>query len=148
MKEAGEYLTLTIDLSEPIELIDLSELFASFGEQFDAYAMEHHKTGRGVARFYVKEIRKGSIEVDIISQAIGLMDQALIVGGFASLFSKRVRRFIAGQFDKSDTKRAGRWVTDLVKAVAKDPSGKMALRFHSLGRSTFMRGLHGPSASS
>ena len=79
------------------ELLDLSRLFASLGEQYDAYAVETHKTGRGVARFYVKEIRSGSVEVDIVTQVIGLMDQALIVGGFVSLFSKRVRKFITGQ---------------------------------------------------
>lgn len=127
MKEAGEYLTLRIEYSEPIELLDLSRLFASLAEQYDSYAVEAHKTGRGVARFYVKEIRSGSVEVDIVTQVIGLMDQALIVGGFASLFSKRVRKFISGQF-QSESKRAGRWVADIVSAVAKDPNGRMELK--------------------
>ncbi|MCB2112192.1 MAG: hypothetical protein KDD85_01440 [Parvularculaceae bacterium] len=128
MKEAGEYLTLKIDLSEPIELIDLSEMFSSFGEQYDAYAMEEHGAGRGVARFYVKEIRKGCIEVDIITHAIDMMDKGLIVGGFAALFSKRIRKFVTGQFQGNETKKAGRWVADIVKSVAKDPNGSLALK--------------------
>lgn len=124
--ESRAYLSLTLDLSEPVEIEDFARLFSGFGSQFDDYLRDEHPQLKGHARLFVREVREGSIVADLvpsIPDLVGYMDNVLIVLGFASLFSKRVRSFISGigvpGFKKSDLSH----VADTITAVSNDPNG-------------------------
>lgn len=130
MEGANSYLTVTLDLSEPVEITDFAAFFSGFGAQFDRYLAEHHPDMKGQAHMFVKEVRKGSIIADLIpgiKDMVGYMDTALIVGSFAALFSTRVRKLISGQFiaasGKSDIEEVGK----TVRAISKDNTGDMTL---------------------
>src|SRR3546814_8340461 len=100
MEGANSYLTVTLDLSDPVEIGDFAALFSGMGAQFERYLAEQHPDLKGQAHMFVKEVRKGSIIADLIPSIpdlIGYMDNVLIVGGFGALFSTRVRKLISGQ---------------------------------------------------
>lgn len=105
MEGANSYLTVTLDLAEPVEIADFAALFAGIGSQFDRYLATTHPDMKGGAHMFVKEVRKGSIVADLvpsIPDLVGYMDTVLIVSGFGALFSKRVRKLIAGQFYRNE----------------------------------------------
>lgn len=127
MGETKAYLSITLDLREPVEIIDFARLFASLGKQFDDYVAANHPELKGEAKMYVRKVREGSIIAELIPNMDALiqhMDQILIVTGFASLLSRRVRRYIMGNpidgVKKSDVAE----IADMVKSVAKDSDGK------------------------
>jgi hypothetical protein len=130
MWESNAYITITLDLDEPVEIGDFAAMFAGIGEQFEAYLREHHPQLRGKAQMYVREVRQGSIVADLfpnIPDLIGYMDGILIVLGFGSLFSKRIRNLISGQYiedaKKSDIKEIG----ETIRAVSHDTGGTMQI---------------------
>lgn len=130
MEGANSYLTVTLDLAEPVEIADFAALFVGIGSQFDRYLADEHPTMKGQAQMYVKEVRKGSIVADLvpsIPDLIGYMDTALIVGGFGALFSKRVRSLISGQFMKTTSKPDIIEIGKTLRAISKDNTGDMTV---------------------
>lgn len=128
MQGAKSYLTVTLDLAEPVEIADFAALFAGIGSQFDRFLAEQHPEMKGQAHMYVKEVRKGSIVADLIPSIpdlVGYMDNVLIVGGFGALFSKRVRKLISGQFIEATGKTDVVEVGKTLRAISKDNTGDM-----------------------
>lgn len=130
MDEKKSFLTITLNLNEPVEIGDFASHFAGLGAEFDRFISKEHPSLRGRARIYVREVRKGSIIADIvpvITDIVGAMDSALIVGGFASLFSKRVRKFISGGFLPNAKKPELKNIHDSIQAVAQDRDGDIEM---------------------
>jgi len=128
MGETRAYITVTLDISEPVEICDFAGLFAGLGGQFDAYLRDKHPDLKGKAQMYVKEVRQGSIVADLIPSIpdlIGLMDDVVIVAAFASLFSKRVRALISGAFVPGAKKSDIKELNETIQAVAHDKDGTM-----------------------
>jgi hypothetical protein len=130
MDGANSYLSVKLDLGEPVEIADFAAFFAGIGSQFDRYLAEHHPQMKGEAKMFVKEVRKGSIIADLvpsIPDLVGYMDTVLIVGGFGSLFSKRVRSLIAGQFIQTKSKPDIVEIGKTLRAISKDNTGDMTV---------------------
>jgi len=130
MDEQKSFLTITLNLSEPVEIGDFASHFAGMGAEFDRYIAKEHPSLKGRARIYVREVRKGSIIADIIpviTDMVGLMDGALIVGGFASLFSKRVRSFLSQGLLPNAKKPELKNIHDSIQAVAQDRDGTIEM---------------------
>jgi len=130
MRESNSHLTITLNLSKPIEIEDFARLFAGLGGLFDDYLKSENKELRGSAKLYVREVRKGSIVADLIPQIpdmIGYIDSALIVGGFAALFNKRIRDFMRGKHLEGGKKSELNHVTDAISSVANDPNGSVSI---------------------
>ncbi|MBX3584744.1 MAG: hypothetical protein KF810_22950 [Rhizobiaceae bacterium] len=130
MGESNAYLTITLDLDDPVEIGDFASLFAGIGGQFDDYIRENHPDLKGRAQMYVREVRRGSIVADLfpnIPDLIEYMDDALIVLAFGALFSKRIRALIGGHHlpdaKKSDLHEIGK----TIRAVAHDSGGQMRI---------------------
>lgn len=126
----SSYLEIRLEFSEPMEIGDLAALFEGFGANFQRFLESEHPELKGDAKLYVKRIHEGSIVADVfanIPDLIGLMDDVLIVGGFASLFSKRVRTWISGSFVKGVKKSDLNNATNTLKALAKDRGAKLSL---------------------
>lgn len=132
------HLILKLDTREPVELGDFVALFTSLGSQFEKFVSEQHPEAKGQARFYVREIRAGSVVAEIVAWVIGgggmLSGTALAVknvdtlASFVEKYGGKVRRYFkpGGRVDtasKSD-------LSDFYKtvaAVAHDPSGSLSL---------------------
>ena len=66
MEHSKAYLTLKLDLSEPIEALDFAQAFSSLASQFDDYLHEERKDIAAEAKIYITEVRQGSIFVDLV----------------------------------------------------------------------------------
>lgn len=131
MKHSDAYISIKLDLSDPVEISDFAALFAGFGADFDRYLQQEHPKLAGTARMYVREVRKGSVIADMfasIPDMIGLMDDALIVLTFVGLFNKRVRDYVLGKPSPGATRSALRDLTSALRAVAQDKNGKLTLQ--------------------
>jgi hypothetical protein len=82
------HLTIEIKNTQPVELLDLTSSFFSFADEF-----KRHMVGLNEpilptdARFYIKEIKTGSIIADLISyapSALPFMEHANNILGFAA----------------------------------------------------------------
>ena len=130
MESEQPYLSLRLDLKDPIEIADFVDLFASVASQLERHIKREYPDFKSDAKIYIKEIREGSIIAEIIALGGSLiehMDKALIVLGFASLFSRRVRNYLTGGRDETASKRDVSDFLDTVKAIAKDSDGKSTL---------------------
>lgn len=130
MSDSGAYITVSLDLKQPVEITDFAKLFAALGEQFDEYIAKHHPDISGKAKIFIKEVRKGSIIADIVPQIrdmIDLMDAVLIVTGFSGLVGWKIKEYVSGRrigdFRKPDIES----VTDMVKSVAHDSDGRATI---------------------
>lgn len=130
MSKGNSYISIKLDLNEPVEITDFAAMFAGVGAQFEDFLAKNHPELKGHAKMYVREVRKGSIVADMfanIPDLIGYMDDALIILGFGSLFSSRVRKLVKGQFienaSKSDLKELG----ETIRAVSHDSGGEMTI---------------------
>lgn len=62
-------LTVTIENTAPIELLDLSESLQSLGRQYVRYLNKHNIKVADDARLYVQEVRKGSAVFELVDLA-------------------------------------------------------------------------------
>ncbi|MFC4172656.1 hypothetical protein ACFOYU_11385 [Microvirga sp. GCM10011540] len=130
VKKSRAYLSLTLDLKEPVEIEEFAKVFAGLSGMFDDFLKAEHPEMRGTANLYVREVRRGSIIADLvptIPDMVGYMDNVLVVLGFGALFSKRVRGFVTGQWMDKATKSQLDHVTNAITAVATDPTGSAKL---------------------
>jgi hypothetical protein len=130
VKKCRAYLSLTLDLHEPVEIEEFAKVFAGLAGMFDDFLKAEHPEMRGTANLYVREVREGSIIADLvptIPDLVGYMDNVLIVLGFGAMFSKRVRGFVTGQWLEKATKSQLDHVTNTITAVATDPNGSAKL---------------------
>lgn len=138
------HLILKIDTKNPVELTEFVGTFVGFGNQFDSYYNDEHPSERGNARFYVREVRAGSIIVELvpyIAAASPLLGGAMAAVKHANDLTKFIETF--GAKVKNYFKRGGRdsraHKGDLadylrtVQAVAHDPSGSLSLTVYEHG---------------
>jgi len=64
--DGAPHLILTIETESPIELGDFVAAFVGLGSQFEHFYENEHSTERGDAKFYVKEVRAGSIVAELV----------------------------------------------------------------------------------
>ena len=132
------HLLVKIDTKQPIELGEFVSLFAAVGSQFDKFIADEHPEERGEARFYVKEVRHGCIEAELIGWVVGgpLVASGAIVavqhlntlgefverygGTLLKLFKPGGRVTTASKGDLSDFHKT-------VAAIAHDPDASMSL---------------------
>ena len=126
MSEGTPFIELRIYLSEPPDLLDLIGAFAAVGHQFEQYVARQYPKLQGEARLFVKEIRQGSIILDLIPHIPGLiatMDAVLIVDNFVTRYRGLLAAFIGGESPTSLSKSDTKDFLDTVRLVAKDKKG-------------------------
>jgi len=125
--DQSAFLTLKIDSEEPVELRDFVGAFTSLGNEFDRYVHETYPDATSDPRMYVREVRYGCIEADMITgfavAAITQMDQILILEDFVRRWGGRFGMLLSGVV-KGDQLATGAelkdWA-DAAKAIASDP---------------------------
>lgn len=126
-------LVLTINHDGPIELVRLTESLAALAESFARYADRNGLAINGDdVRLYVKEIRSGSIIVDLVALAKTVpmvVEQARSILDFARFLSETIRYFrgeIAAPPAETTTKDALD-VKQLMSLVAADPQASLQI---------------------
>lgn len=121
-------LVIEILNKKPVELEDLTKSLVAFANQFENYVSEHgqRKEDRE-AKLYVKEIRTGSIILELIEfaskTAIPFLENASTIIGFAGHL-KDAYNFIMGKYDKEKpieiTNTEYKDLSQIVNPVAND----------------------------
>lgn len=133
MMDDGEAIIVTLDLQQPVEIGDFISAFSGLAAQFEKYIKTEHPDLQGRVKIYVKEVRKGSIEAELIPLAyntiVSALDHSQIVGKFLKGVAAKLGVFSnkGGRLpDTSKTELTA--LTDTLVAVANDPDGKAAIR--------------------
>ena len=145
MDEGKSFVELRLDLQEPADLFDLVGALSAVANQFEQFIRREHQNLKGDARLFVKEIRKGSIIVELIPVILPLienMDRVLVVDGFVRRFGGLLTSYSEGD-KKDDLSRSD--IKDLMGAVsiiANDPNGTSSIssvEYHKTKNTTRMK---------
>jgi hypothetical protein len=124
---AGElaYISLKIDFTQLIDVLDFVSLFTSVESQFEHFISARYPDFASEARVFVKEIRPGSIEADLFTAAgliVPLMEHALVIEDFIKRYYDRLSRyFLPAGRDETATKSDLKDFMGAVSAIAHDP---------------------------
>jgi hypothetical protein len=142
--DSASHLILRIETQSPIELADFVGAFVGLGSQFEHFYDGEHPDERGDAKFYVKEVRAGSIIAELVPYVATALPVLAATGTglkyandlykFVETYgSKLSRYFKKGGRDHEATRSD---LTDYLKtvaAVAHDPQANMSLTVYEQG---------------
>src|SRR5947209_1319467 len=87
------HILLNIETKRPIELGDFVSAFSSIASQYEKFVRSEYPELAGDAKIYVREVRAGSIEADLIpwavqglSSVVNVIEQILIVEKFVRTY--------------------------------------------------------------
>src|SRR4051794_18650287 len=107
---AGDaHLILRIETDQPVELSEFVGTFLGLGNQFERFYDEEHPADRGSARFYVREVRAGSIIAELVpylAAAVPILGATMAGVKYANDLTKFVETY--GEKLKRYFKRGGR----------------------------------------
>jgi hypothetical protein len=134
MEEYPAHIVLKLDTKEPIELGDFVSALTALASQYEKYIKETNPDLKGYARIYIREIRPGSIEADLIpwivvaAPFIASMDHILIVENFVRVWGQRILGLLSDNAEEqfSNTSELKDW-SDTVAVIANDPDGSATL---------------------
>ncbi len=124
------HLTLKLDTDEPIELGDFVGAFTSLANEFERYVAGEYPDAKADPRIYIREVRSGCIEADIVTgltllagSAIVHMDQILILEDFVKRWGARITSLVTNQVPDGELSTASQ-LNDFYRAaesIASDP---------------------------
>lgn len=131
MEAQDPHIIMRLKTRDPIEIGDFVAAFTAIGNEYERFIRVHRPDLAPEASIYVREVRQGSIEAELIPMAISgaavlvsAMDQILILEQFVLLYGSRLSTFFkAGGRLANATKTELVDFTDQILAVANDPDG-------------------------
>ena len=131
--EDRDYLILTIDTSQPVELEHFVGQLVGFGHQFEKYIRSAHPDLAAEAKFFVQDVRHGSFIVEILPILQPLfqhVEHVQILDTFLSTWVRRVHTYFKkGGRDETANKSDLLDVMKVMKAISRDPKGKASLDY-------------------
>jgi hypothetical protein len=76
MELGTPFIRLKMDIDEPVEIGDFVSAFLAISAQFDRFSSQQHPKSSGGARLFVREVRVGCIEADLVPYATGVLKLA------------------------------------------------------------------------
>lgn len=138
METGAPFIRLKLDIDEPVEIGDFVAAFLAVSAQYDRYVQREHSKQGPPARLFVREVRVGCIEADLVPViTIG----ALLAGTYATMtVANTVHEFVerwGGTIQKLGRRRGERLegatkaelqtVMQQVAAVAAVPGARLEL---------------------
>lgn len=146
----GAHVRIKLDTDEPMALSEFVGSFVGIGSQFEKFISREHPALKADSEFFVKEVRSGCVEADLIAWTVStfsslpgmgpidLIDKGQILAKFVSdfgrglgfYFKKGGRNPAATKSDLADYHRT-------VAAIARDPKASANIEaavFESDGR--------------
>lgn len=128
--EGEPHILLRLSTSAPIELGDFASAFTSLGHEYDRFIKSKKPDLAYESSIYVKEVRQGSIEAELLNfawvggiYAISQMDKLLILEQFVRLYGERLKTFFApgGRLPEASKGELADFMGAL-QAIANDPN--------------------------
>lgn len=136
-------LVIKIENNHPIELLDLTKSLVALSTQFNSYAVKHGdcKENRE-ATLYVKEIKSGSIILELVELAtagmIPFIENTNTIIGFTQFLSSVVNYFLKNEGDKPELHPSDmREISAIVNPISKDTGSQLNLSNTINGNVTF-----------
>lgn len=135
----SEKLQITINNTKPVVLTDLTMALLGVGEQFERFieneTTEHHQAG---SELFIKEVRSGSIVVELIAQALPIAPLLWQGGSLLewSEYAKSVLEWLGGKLNeapKSLTKNDLKQWSNILEPIAKDHGSQLNFSVSSGG---------------
>lgn len=129
MATGKPHIVLTLDTKEPIELGAFVGAFTSLENEYSRFIKQAEPDLAGEADLFVRDIRSGSIIVDLIpwlsmtAPFIDDMEKALIIEKFVRTWKERFELLLSGKGKAPETRLELKDWADAVKAIATDAKG-------------------------
>lgn len=131
MEGTTPHIIMRLKTRDPIEIGDFVSAFTALGNEYERFIRDERPDLAPEASIYVREVREGSIEAELIPWAIAGavalisdMDKILVLEKFVTVYAARLKHFfhIGGRLEGA-TKGELVDFTGQVLAVANDPDG-------------------------
>ena len=129
------HIVLNIQTDRPIELDDFVSAFSSIASQYDKFVRSQFPELSGDAKIYVREVRAGSIEADLIpwaiqglSAVVNVIEQIQIVEKFVRTYGAVLGKYLNGSKEAGATRSDLKDFMGAVSAIANDPNGRSTLQ--------------------
>lgn len=145
MTPGDPHLILKIETTNPIELGEFVATFVGLGSQYERFHDAEHPEARGDARFYVREVRAGSIIAELIPYSpIAIPALGAIMAGvkhvndlvkFVDNVRDKLKQYFKPDGRAPDVSKGD--ITDFLKtvqAVAHDEQGSLSLAVYEDGQ--------------
>lgn len=142
------FLTMKIDTHEPVEIGDFVGAFTSLANEFERYVRDEHPEAQAEPRMFVREVRYGCIEADMITGfAVTLANGAahlMVLEDFVRRWGARFNMLLAGSAPDNllNTSQELKDWTKAVRSISKDP-----IASHRLSVARFVDGKRQIAAS-
>lgn len=129
----GSKLQVTINNTKPIVLTDLTMALLGVGQQFERFIENETTEQHGVgAELFIKEVRSGSIIVELIAQAMPVVPLLWVGGSIPEWlnYAKDVLSWLGGKLDdppKDLTKQDLKQWNNILEPIAKDAGSQLVL---------------------
>lgn len=136
----NDKLQITINNTRPVVLTDLTMALLGVGQQFERFieneTTEQHQTG---SELFIKEVRSGSIIVELVAQAIPVVPLLWQGGSIVEWtgYAKSVIEWLNGKLDKPPkdvTKQDLKQWSNILGPVAKDHGSQLNFTVSSGGQ--------------
>lgn len=127
------FIRLKLDVHEPIALADFVGVFTAMGAEYDRYAKAAQPDGASAATLYVKHVRDGCIEADLVPVLTG---PALLVGlghantvfNFVKNYGGRISEYLKkGGKAEDATKGELKHFSEQVSVIANAPGSSLRI---------------------
>ena len=129
------HIVLTLKTKNPIELTDFVSAFTSISNQYEKFIRAHYPDMSSDANFFVREVRAGSIEAELIpwalqglSAVVNVIEQVEIVVKFVQNYGGALSPYLGGSKSPEVTRSDLKDFMGAVSAIANDPNGHATLR--------------------
>lgn len=137
MGEHRALLTLKLDTDEPVEMRDFVGAFTSIANEFERFVEDRYPGSHSNPQMYVREVRRGSIEADILTgltiyalpAVVTHLDQIMVLEDFVVRWGERFKSLMLGKYSRDQmesTTELKDWA-DAARAIASDPTASHRL---------------------
>ena len=140
MGEEGAHIRLRLSTESPISLTDFVSNFVGIGNQFEKFVAREYPNHKADSEIFVKEVRDGSIEADLVAWVLGGgalatamvaidgIDKVQILARFVGDLGKRLGKYFRpGGRDETASKGDLSDFLKTIQAVAHDDDGSARL---------------------
>lgn len=129
------HIILNIKTKQAIELSDFVSAFSSIASQYEKFVRLHYPELSGDANIFVREVRAGSIEADLIpwalkglSAVVNVIEQVQIVEKFVRTYGGMLGKYLDGEQEQDATRSDLKDLMGAVSAIANDPNGRSTVQ--------------------
>jgi hypothetical protein len=134
-KDELAHLVLNIDTKNPIRVEDFVSSFTAISSQYERFIRAEYPDMASDADIFVREVRKGSIEADLVpwaikglSAVVNVIEQIQIVEKFVRTYGALLKTYTGGSQEPEASRSDLKDLMGAVAAIANDPNGKGSLR--------------------